>query len=57
MGEAESSVGKTSVGGEARVCRPGVPTHDEGRVRGLRKSAPEDEGEAEDGEEGGPGPP
>ena len=55
--EAASPVGTVSVGGEGHECCFGIFAHNEGGVRRSRENAPEDRGEDEEGEEGGPGPP
>ena len=38
-GEAKGPVGTASMGHEGHERHPGVPTHDEGRVRGHRENA------------------
>ena len=55
--DAKGPISTASVGGEGRGCRVGVFAHHEGGVRRSRESAPGGQGEDEEGEEGGPGPP
>ena len=54
---ATSPVGTVSVGGEGHGRRVGVFAHHKGGGVGVGRVPPEDRGEEESGEEGGPGPP
>ena len=55
--EAKGPVGTVSVGGEGRGCRVGVFAHHGVGCVGMGRLPPEDRGEDEEGEKGGPGPP
>ena len=58
MEAAKGPVSTISVGWESYGCSAGVSAHHEGGMQRFRERVPpEDRGEDEIGEEGGPGPP